>query len=89
MLAFNPATEQVAYMLAALCFIFGLKKLSGVRTARQGNIWAATGMGVAIVISLVLLLKAGAITWWALLGGVALGSVIGVKLTGNRPVPSC
>jgi hypothetical protein len=74
MLAFNAATEQVAYMVAALFFIFGLKRLSGVRTARQGNLWAALGMAAAIAITLLLV---QAVTWWVLIGGVLAGTIVG------------
>ena len=39
---------EVAYLLASLLFIFGLKRLSSPRTARSGNIVAAIGMALAL-----------------------------------------
>ena len=39
----------VAYLIASLCFIFGLKRLSSPRTARSGNIVAGIGMGLALL----------------------------------------
>ena len=52
-------TESVAewlihtsYFIAAILFIFGLKKMSHPRTARGGVIWAGVGMVVATVITL-------------------------------------
>jgi NAD(P) transhydrogenase subunit beta len=72
-----PSVEQLVYMAAALCFILGIKRLSGVRTARGGNILASVGMAVAVAITLVLV---EAVTWWVLLGGVALGTIVGFLL---------
>jgi len=39
---------EIAYLLASLSFIFGLKRLSSPRTARSGNIVAAIGMALAL-----------------------------------------
>ena len=39
---------QLAYLVAAFCFILGLKWLSSPRTARRGNQVAALGMAIAI-----------------------------------------
>jgi NAD(P) transhydrogenase subunit beta len=39
---------EVAYLLASLLFIFGLKRLSSPRTARSGNLVAAVGMALAL-----------------------------------------
>jgi H+-translocating NAD(P) transhydrogenase subunit beta len=43
----------VAYLVAALTFIFGLRQLSSPVTARQGNRIAAVGMVIALVATLV------------------------------------
>jgi len=40
---------QVAYLVAAFCFILGLRWLSSPRTARKGNLVAAVGMAIALV----------------------------------------
>ena len=42
---------QASYFLAAILFIFGLKKMSHPRTARGGVIWAGFGMVIATVIT--------------------------------------
>ncbi len=44
---------EIAYLVAALCFILGLRWLSSPRTARKGNLVAALGMLIAIVATLV------------------------------------
>ncbi len=41
--------QDIAYLVAAMLFIFGLKKLSSPRTARKGNWFAGMGMLLAIV----------------------------------------
>jgi NAD(P) transhydrogenase subunit beta len=40
---------NIAYLNSALCFIFGLKRLSSPTTARQGNQIAAVGMAIAVI----------------------------------------
>lgn len=40
---------EISYLLASILFILGLKKLSHPDTARSGNLWAAAGMGLAIL----------------------------------------
>lgn len=44
---------EVAYLIAAFCFILGLRWLSSPRTARRGNGVAAIGMTIAIIATLV------------------------------------
>jgi len=43
---------EISYLLASVLFILGLKKLSHPDTARNGNLWAAAGMGLAILCTL-------------------------------------
>ncbi len=66
---------QLAYLAAAVLFILGLKGLSSARTAVRGNTLAAVGMAIAIAAAL---LDAGVLDWEWMLGGVVVGSVIGV-----------
>lgn len=44
---------QLAYLVAAVCFILGLKWLSSPRSARRGNQVAAIGMAIAIAATLI------------------------------------
>ena len=44
-----PLWVQLAYLLAAICFILALKGLSGPKTARQGNIIGAVGATIATI----------------------------------------
>lgn len=47
-----PLVIELSYLLAAVLFIVGLKRLSSPKTARSGNIIGATGMLVAVVVTL-------------------------------------
>ncbi len=43
---------EISYILASVLFILGLKKLGHPETARSGNLWAAAGMGLAILFTI-------------------------------------
>jgi H+-translocating NAD(P) transhydrogenase subunit beta len=58
-------------------FVFGLKRLSRVRTARSGNALMAAGMLLAVVITL---LEIGLVDYRWILGGLAIGGGIGVAI---------
>jgi NAD(P) transhydrogenase subunit beta len=45
----TPVWAQLAYLVAAVCFILALKGLSSPRTARRGNLIGAAGAGLACV----------------------------------------
>ncbi|MGF7137828.1 NAD(P)(+) transhydrogenase (Re/Si-specific) subunit beta [Roseimarinus sediminis] len=73
---------ELSYLVAALLFVFGLKRLSHPETARRGNLWAATGMGLAMITTL-LLHKDDAgngislTNIWIILAAIGVGSAIG------------
>jgi NAD(P) transhydrogenase subunit beta len=46
----TPTWVQLAYLLAAVCFIVALKALSSPRTARRGNLIGAAGALIACVV---------------------------------------
>ncbi|MCB1319745.1 MAG: NAD(P)(+) transhydrogenase (Re/Si-specific) subunit beta, partial [Leptospiraceae bacterium] len=58
---------------SAVFFILGIKKLSAVRTARQGNFLAAVGMFLAVVVTLFDKLQ-----FELIIAGVVLGAGIGL-----------
>ena len=66
---------NIAYLIAAVCFIVGLKLLSSPATARRGNQIAALGMTIAIVATLFL---PGMHNIWLILVGLAIGAVAAV-----------
>ena len=69
-----PTGIQVSYLVAASLFILGLKKLGSPATARNGNILSATGMLLAVLVTL---LDQQILNYQWVLIGVAVGSVIG------------
>ncbi len=73
----RQAIIDIAYLISAVCFIFGLKFLSSPKTARRGNQLAALGMTIAVLATFLspgwhssnyILIIVG-----VLLGGVAAG----------------
>ena len=73
---------ELSYLVAALLFVFGLKLLSHPETARKGNLWAAGGMGLAMLTTLLLHKNThGAgiplTNVWIILAAIGVGSAIG------------
>jgi NAD(P) transhydrogenase subunit beta len=81
----TDALIKLFYLLAAVLFIFGLKRLSSPATARSGNWLASLGMLIAIVVTLVFTEILG---WREIVIGMVVGSLVGgiiartVKMTG-------
>jgi NAD(P) transhydrogenase subunit beta len=67
------------YLIASVCFIQALKGLSSPSTARTGNAFGMSGMAIAVVTTLALIvkLKSQMATGGMGLGMVALGVVVG------------
>ena len=68
---------NIAYLAAAILFIMGLKGLTHPRTAVRGNMLGALGMLVAVV---AVLFEQKILGIPGLLGGLAVGSIIGVVM---------
>ena len=73
---------DLAYLVASVLFIFGIKGLTHPRTAVRGNLLGATGMLLAVVATLAdgQVLGAGPGGLGLILAGVALGGAIGATL---------
>jgi NAD(P) transhydrogenase subunit beta len=77
---------NITYIVAAICFIFGIKMLGSADTARQGNRLSSLGMLLAVVVTLIN--EQIFSSWWLILAGLAIGAVIGglaaqrVQMTG-------
>ncbi len=68
------------YLVAAVLFIWGMKRLSSPETARSGNLIAALGMGIAIVAVLPLLQiehRPALLNYGLMALGIAIGSIVG------------
>ncbi len=85
----DAAIWDIGYLVAALLFILGLKKLGHPRTAPTGNLYGASGMLLAVAVTLARIqLETGILGWELIVGGLALGALIGtwmalrVEMTG-------
>ncbi len=65
---------DIAYLVAAISFIYGLKMLSHPKTARNGNIIASAGMLIAIIATVYL---GTDLNFTMILIAMAIGSIIG------------
>jgi NAD(P) transhydrogenase subunit beta len=68
------ALAKLSYLLAAVLFISGLKRLSSPATARSGNWVASLGMLIAIISTLVFYTQ---VHWQYIAIGAIIGSVVG------------
>jgi NAD(P) transhydrogenase subunit beta len=66
---------ELSYLLAAVLFILGLKKLNSPATARQGNRLSGIGMLIAIVITL---FDRQIVSYQVIIAGVLVGTALGV-----------
>ncbi len=73
----KTAIIDLTYLLSAVLFIFGLKRMQSPVTARTGNALASLGMLVAVVATLFLY---EILSWPLMIAGVVLGGAIGVAL---------
>jgi NAD(P) transhydrogenase subunit beta len=76
---------EFIYLLSAIFFVIGLKLLSHPETARKGNLWAAAGMLLAMISTMVLHrdgegAKIAPGNLVIILGAIALGGVIGALI---------
>ncbi len=85
----GEAILEFSYLLAAVFFVIGLKLLSHPQTARRGNMWAAGGMLLAMITTLIfhknsagegIQLANLVIILVAIATGTVLGSVIARKV---------
>ncbi len=84
----DVAVWDIGYLIASILFILGLKKLGHPRTAPTGNLYGATGMLLAIVVTIAQM-DFGLTNNFILIGaGLAIGGLIGyvmavrVQMTG-------
>ena len=75
MLDFRASVIAVSYIVAAVLFIFGLKRMTSPSTARSGNRLAAIGMALALVATLV---DHQIVSYWTIAIGTLIGGVMGV-----------
>ena len=67
----------IVYIVAAVLFIVGLKRLSSPATARSGNIMGGVGMLLAIIVTL---LAKEIVEWQWIIAGLVAGGAIGLVM---------
>lgn len=75
--------QNLAYLLASILFIFGLKGLTHPRTAVRGNLTGSFAMLLAVVATLA---GTGIVSWGLIIVGLAIGSVIGTIMALKVPM---
>ncbi|MEM9656545.1 MAG: NAD(P)(+) transhydrogenase (Re/Si-specific) subunit beta, partial [Actinomycetota bacterium] len=68
---------QVGYLISAALFILGLKGLARPRTAVRGNQLGATGMLLAVLVTLT---DQQIVSYWVLAVGLVIGGLVGLVL---------
>ncbi|MCE7992305.1 MAG: NAD(P)(+) transhydrogenase (Re/Si-specific) subunit beta [Roseivirga sp.] len=74
---------EICYLIASVTFILGLKMLSSPDKARKGNLYAAYGMGLAILATILFkeeLSSDKMLNYGLILGGLVVGTVIGMRM---------
>ena len=82
------AVLSVAYLAAIILFIFGIKQLGKVRTARQGNALAALALLIAVLATFAQAHADGVVDWQWIVGGLIAGGVIGLVAAIRVPMTS-
>lgn len=83
----NPSTvtmvQNLAYLVASVLFIRGLKGLTHPRTAVRGNLLGSLAMLIAIVATL---WGSGVVSWTWIVVGLIVGSVVGLVMALKVPM---
>jgi proton-translocating NAD(P)+ transhydrogenase subunit beta len=74
LLALGQNVVNLTYAVAAILLVLGIKRLSHPTTARSGNLVAATGMAIAVVVTL---FSPEIDSYWLIAAGIAVGTLIG------------
>lgn len=85
MQALHDIVIPLIYLVSALMFIFGLKRMTKVPTARSGNLMSAVAMLLAVIATL---LELGLVDYRWILSGLAVGSAIGAFAALRVPMTS-
>jgi NAD(P) transhydrogenase subunit beta len=75
------AIVNLSYLLSVILLITGLRRLSHPASARNGNLIAAVGMGLAIVASLISPIDAGDNNYLIIIIALVIGAIIGLVMS--------
>ncbi len=73
------AIEKLAYLVASVLFILGLKLMAHPKTAVRGNLFGAAGMALAMIVILLRINSYPLVVTGIVIGG-AVGAVLAVKI---------
>ena len=73
----TPDLAAIAYLVAAVCFIFALKGLSSPASSRRGNLIGIVGMAIAVAVTVA---DPSVVSYTWIAAGLALGGVIGAVI---------
>ena len=79
----SQAIVNLVYLISAVLFILGIKGLSHPRTAVRGNLMGATGMFIAVVVTL---LDRHIVSFEVIIAGLVLGALFGTILATRVPM---
>ena len=79
----NPAVVQLAYLFSCILFIAGFMQLSRPKTAKRGNLLGASGMLLAIVVTL---LDKQIVSFEIILAGLLVGTALGIFTALTTPM---
>ncbi|MEZ5044906.1 MAG: NAD(P)(+) transhydrogenase (Re/Si-specific) subunit beta [Saprospiraceae bacterium] len=68
---------NLAYLLGAVGFVWGLRLLSSPDTARLGNTYAGIGMGLSIIAALLAPMEGASNNYAWIIGGIIVGGIAG------------
>ncbi|WP_189427377.1 NAD(P)(+) transhydrogenase (Re/Si-specific) subunit beta [Devosia pacifica] len=71
------------YLISGVLFILALRGLSSPASARQGNLFAMIGMGIAVVTTLAVAAPRDFSSWLLIIAGLAVGGGIGAFIARN------
>jgi NAD(P) transhydrogenase subunit beta len=74
-LAISENAANIAYVVAAVFFVVGMRLLGSPRTARRGNVVSAAGMVIAVAFTLAL---PEVDDYWLVIPALAVGGAVGV-----------
>lgn len=77
---------EIGYFIGVILFIMGLRKLSSPDTARSGNLYAAAGMALGIIASMVAPLGDVPNNYAWIFGGMVVGGGIGAFASKKVPL---
>jgi NAD(P) transhydrogenase subunit beta len=82
----SPNLVAVLYLVSGVLFILALRGLSSPATSRRGNALGMIGMTIAVLTTLAVSNPQHAITWGLIIGGLAIGGVIGAVIARKIPM---